>query len=200
MKRNRVRMALAAVMGVAGLSGGLVLAGLPSPATAANNPPVAPGLNGQGTHLSESEAWTSCGPTLCIDGPPQDGSGGWGWTTAAGHAVTTLTVGETHAFTVTALNPIAGPFVSSGTITISFTNSVLSLTQVTARGVKGTDPFTRGGLLSFVESSTYWLHSDASTAFTAACAAVRLTARGGDCPSQSGDQCGSRLLPCPCGH
>lgn len=98
-----------AIIGIAGL--GVVFA---TTAFAANgNPPFA-----------TNESFSSCSSTLCIDAPPQgpnglDGSGGWGWNNTANAPVTTLTVGKSATFTVTALQTTP---CADGTITLTYSS------------------------------------------------------------------------------
>jgi|SRR5579862_9426176 len=95
-----------AIIGVAGL--GVLFA---TTTFAKPPPPAAPAVN---------EAWSSCSSTLCIDAPPNDGSGGWGWDSVANAPVTKLTVGTLASLTVTVLQP--SPACTAGTITLTYSS------------------------------------------------------------------------------
>ena len=123
---------------------------------------------------STNESFSSCSSTLCIDAPPEgpkglDGSGGWGWNNAANAPVTTLTVGKSATFTVTALqtNPCA-----DGTITLTYSSqdfTYVSNGDTSAVCVNpiipGSSPPSsfRGGVISC--TYTDFAHNDKSDSF-----------------------------------
>src|ERR1700733_4435318 len=121
--------------------------------------------------LSSTEASSSCTESLCIDAPPPDGSGGWGFNSVLNAPVTTLPVGKPATFTVTVLQPSSLPFCNDGgesgsiTLTYNSTND-FSLNLTDSRGNTGTNPFDRGGVATFLYSGDFFCHTDQSVAFT----------------------------------
>jgi hypothetical protein len=115
------------------------------------------------------ENWSQCTPYLCIDAPPAgkkglDGAGGWGWNSSTNAPVKTLTVGVPATFTVTAMQP--NPADTPGSITLTYSSHDFDLTTTDSRGVAGTNPFDRGGVMVFQEDADYFSHTDSSVAFT----------------------------------
>ena len=144
-----------AIIGVAGL--GVVFA---TTAFAANgNPPFA-----------TNESFSSCTSTLCIDAPPEgptglDGSGGWGWNTAANAPVTMLTVGKSATFTVTIMQP--SRCAAGGTITLTYSSQDFNLYGTSSAGIIGTNPFPdRGGVKVFTYSEFHNTDESDSFSFT----------------------------------
>ena len=121
--------------------------------------------------FSNNEAWSSCTESLCIDAPPPDGSGGWGFNSAINAPVTILPVGTPATFTVTVMQPSSLPFCNGGnesgsiTLTYNSTND-FSLNLTDSRGVTGTNPFDRGGVATFLYSGDFFCHTDQSVGFT----------------------------------
>jgi len=118
----------------------------------------------------DNEAWSSCTESLCIDAPPPDGSGGWGFNSAINAPVTTLPVGTPATFTVTLMQPNTGPLPFCGdngsiTLTYNSTND-FSLNLTDSRGNTGINPFDRGGVATFLYSGDFFCHSDQSVAYT----------------------------------
>ncbi len=118
------------------------------------------------------ESWSSCTDTLCIDAPPQgptglDGSGGWGWDSAANTPVSSLTVGTPATFTVTVLQPSSLPLCGqSGSITLTYSSQDFDLSDTSSRPVTATTPFSRGGVAVFSYTGDFWCHTAQSDSFT----------------------------------
>jgi hypothetical protein len=160
--RSRRAAASAVVVTFALLGGGFATAAFAS----GKPPPPHPSPHGQPTSL---EAWSTCTASLCIDAPPDgpsglDGSGGWGYNNTINAPVTTLTVGQPASFVVTQMEP--NPAGVSGTITLSYSSQDFSLSSTDSRGVTGSDPFDRGGVMVFNETADYFSHTDTSDSFT----------------------------------
>jgi hypothetical protein len=123
--------------------------------------------------LGPLESWSSCSQSLCIDAPPEgpkglDGSGGWGWNSSANAPVTALKVGKPAALTVTVLQPSNVPACAAqeGSITLTYSSQDFSLNSTSSGGTSGTNPFDRGGVLTFSYTGDFWCHMDQSDAFT----------------------------------
>jgi hypothetical protein len=116
--------------------------------------------------FATNESWSSCTESLCIDAPPEgpqglDGSGGWGWNSAANAPVTSLTVGKNATLTVTALqvNP-----TSTGTITLTYSSYDFTYVSNGDTSATCSNPFDRGGVISCTYPSDF-AHTDKSDSF-----------------------------------
>lgn len=127
--------------------------------------------------LQQIESWSSCTAFLCIDAPPQgpqglDGSGGWGWNSSTNAPVTSLTVGTPATFTVTMLQPSNTPLcnlggsATTGSITLTYSSQDFILSPVSSRGASGSNPFDRGGVMTFPYTGDFFCHGDQSDSFT----------------------------------
>ena len=127
----------------------------------------------QSSTVALSESFSSCTSMLCIDAPPQgpkglDGSGGWGWNSAANAPVSVLIAGKTAPFTVTVMQPNALPFCGAANLTISLTYSSqdFSLSTTDSTNTVGVNPFDRGGVTTFTYFGNFLCHTDHSVAYT----------------------------------
>jgi hypothetical protein len=188
-KATRARVAGVTVVTLL-LGGGLTTAAF---AGGGNNgvhhgPPPPHNQNGPRTpSTATNESFSECSATLCIDAPPEgppgdDGSGGWGWNSAAnngaGAPVTSLQVGQPASFTVTTMEPndlstdgSPGDEVlydgDPATITLAYSSYDFSLSPTDSTGVTGANPFDRGGVEVFTYPDGALTHNvDKSVAFT----------------------------------
>ena len=127
----------------------------------------------EGPVLATNEAFSSCTGMLCIDAPPEgpkglDGSGGWGWNSVANAPVTTLTVGKAASFTVTVMQPGTLPFCNAPnlTITLTYSSQDFTLSPTDSTTTTGTNPFDRGGVMTYTYGGSFLCHTDQSVAYT----------------------------------
>jgi hypothetical protein len=123
--------------------------------------------------IATNEAFSSCTGMLCLDAPPEgpkglDGSGGWGWSTATNSPVLFLTVGKAAGFTVTVMQPNTLPFCNAAnmTITLTYSSQDFTLSATDSTTTAGTNPFDRGGVMTFTYGGSFLCHTDQSVAYT----------------------------------
>ena len=97
-----------------------------------------------------------------------DGSGGFGYDPKAKAPVTTLHENKAYPFTVTMMQDASLPFCGTGAITVTLTYSTRDFTVTTtdAGGTTGTNPFDRGGVLTFTYGGSAGCHADQSFGYT----------------------------------
>jgi hypothetical protein len=113
---------------------------------------------------SSNEAWSSCTESFCIDAPPPDGSGGWGFNSAINAPVTTLPVGTPATLTVTVLQPAGN--CANGTITLTWHGQDFSYVSNGDTSATCSNPFSFTGPASIWSCSyTDLSHTSKSDSF-----------------------------------